>query len=704
MDVGLQAALVDGGLNIHLYPENPVLAYRNFKVNKDNYIFLGKDNSIRADVDLLADDGTGLKIYGEPKDSVNDLTVSVNQVNLGELSAVLPYMPKLSGMLSGDVHVTDDSQHKQLSAMASLTADNFKYEDMPLGNVGIDAVYLPKTGGEHQASAFISSNGKEVLACNGTYFDRNGGSFEGDAQLHDFPLQMLNGFMAGTDVALKGIAGGDLRVNGSLDKPVINGSLDLDSAHIYSDVYGFDLRTDERALDIKDSRIIFSDYRLFSTGKEPMMLNGTFDMSDFERMRMDFAMRAKNFELINTRKKAQSMLFGKVYANYVGTLKGTTDNLSLRGKLEVLDRTDVTYILKDSPLSVDDRLHDLVQFTNFKDSTQTAQPEKAVDGGMDITMGISISDAAIFHCNLSDDGQSYVKLEGGGDMTLRMTQQGDMRMTGLFTTNSGEMKYQLPVIPLKTFQIVQGSYVQFTGDVMNPTLNIAAKERTKAVVTEDDRQRSVAFDVGVKITKPLNDMGLEFTIEAPEDLNIQNQLASMSAEQRGKAAVTMMATGMYMTDETMMSGSGFKANNALNAFLQSEIQNIAGSALKTIDINLGVESGTSQTGTSTTDYSFQFAKRFWGNRISVIIGGKVSTGADATNSAESFINNVSVEYRLDQGATRYVKAFYDRDTQDPLEGQLTKTGAGLVLRRKTNKLGELFIFRNKSKKKTAGKN
>ena len=704
VDVGLQAALVDGGLNIHLYPENPVLAYRNFKVNKDNYIFLGKDNSIRADVDLLADDGTGLKIYGEPKDSVNDLTVSVNQVNLGELSAVLPYMPKLSGMLSGDVHVTDDSQHKQLSAMASLTADNFKYEDMPLGNVGIDAVYLPKTGGEHHASAFISSNGEEVLACNGTYFDRDGGTFEGDAQLHDFPLQMLNGFMAGTDVALKGIAGGDLRVNGSLDKPVINGSLDLDSAHIYSDVYGFDLRTDERALDIKDSRIIFSDYRLFSTGREPMVLNGTFDMSDFERMRMDFAMRANNFELINTRKKAQSMLFGKVYANYVGTLKGTTDNLSLRGKLEVLDRTDVTYILKDSPLSVDDRLHDLVQFTNFKDSTQTAQPEKAVDGGMDITMGISISDAAIFHCNLSDDGQSYVKLEGGGDMTLRMTQQGDMRMTGLFTTNSGEMKYQLPVIPLKTFQIVQGSYVQFTGDVMNPTLNIAAKERTKAVVTEDDKQRSVAFDVGVKITKPLNDMGLEFTIEAPEDLNIQNQLASMSAEQRGKAAVTMMATGMYMTDETMMSGSGFKANNALNAFLQSEIQNIAGSALKTIDINLGVESGTSQTGTSTTDYSFQFAKRFWGNRISVIIGGKVSTGADATNSAESFINNVSVEYRLDQGATRYVKAFYDRDTQDPLEGQLTKTGAGLVLRRKTDKLGELFIFRNKSKKKTAGKN
>lgn len=274
-----------------------------------------------------------------------------------------------------------------------------------------------------------------------------------------------------------------------------------------------------------------------------------------------------------------------------------------------------------------------------------------------------------------------------------------MRLTGRFTAGSGEMKYALPVIPLKTFQLVEGSYIDFLGDMMNPTLNIAAKERVKATVTENDAPRSVNFDVGIAITKPLDQMGLEFTIEAPEDLSVQNQLAAMTPEQRGKTAVTMLATGMFITDEGGTSGSGFKANDALNAFLQSEIQNIAGSALRTIDINLGVESGTSATGTEQTDYSFQFAKRFWGNRISIIIGGKVSTGADAENSAESFIDNVSIEYRLDKSSTRHVKVFYDRNTNDPLEGQLTKTGAGLVLRRKSNRLGELFIFRTPKPKK-----
>jgi hypothetical protein len=190
-------------------------------------------------------------------------------------------------------------------------------------------------------------------------------------------------------------------------------------------------------------------------------------------------------------------------------------------------------------------------------------------------------------------------------------------------------------------------------------------------------------------------MGLEFTIEAPEDLTIQNQLTAMSLEQRSKVAVAMLATGMYVTDDLLSGGttSGFKASNALNAFLQSEIQNIAGSALKTIDLTVGMESGTSTTGTTTTDYSFQFAKRFWNDRISVVIGGKVSTGQDANNSAESFIDNIAVEYRLDNSSTRYVKVFYDRSTRDPLEGQLVRTGAGLVLRRKTDRLGELFIFK-----------
>jgi hypothetical protein len=100
------------------------------------------------------------------------------------------------------------------------------------------------------------------------------------------------------------------------------------------------------------------------------------------------------------------------------------------------------------------------------------------------------------------------------------------------------------------------------------------------------------------------------------------------------------------------------------------------------------------TGAAQTDYNFSFAKRFWGNRISIIIGGKVSSGNDAQNTGMSIINNVSIEYRLDNSGTRYVKAFYNKDTESILDSEVMEMGGSLVLRRKTEKLSELFIFRN----------
>ena len=45
--------------------------------------------------------------------------------------------------------------------------------------------------------------------------------------------------------------------------------------------------------------------------------------------------------------------------------------------------------------------------------------------------------------------------------------------------------------------------------------------------------------------------------------------------------------------------------------------------------------------------------------------------------------------------TRYVRLFYDKNYESVLEGEITETGVGLVLRKKLDKLSELFIFKKK---------
>lgn len=694
VNLGVRADLIGSdGIRLQLYPRNPVLAFRRFTVNEDNYIYVNRADTVQANIDLLADDGTAVRLYSTPQDSTIDLTLSVSKLNLGELTALFPYVPSISGFMDADVHLV--KQQENMSVGVNTNVKDMAYEQTLLGNIGLDMVYLPEADGRHYVNGNVVRNNAEVMVIDGFYKDEDGGTLDANLEMTRFPLDLLNGFM-GEVIGLSGYAAGSLAVSGSASAPLMDGELKLDSAHLYSAPYGFDFVMEDRALSIAGSKLKFDDYKFLSKRTEPLVIAGEIDFSQLDKVRLDLLMKAHNFELINSPRTEQSLVFGKVYTDYEGTLRGTPDYLKLRGMLTILDRTDVTYILKDTPLSVDDRLSDLVQFVDFTDSVNV-EKERPSLLGLDMTLGISISDAARVHCELSSDGESYVNIEGGGDLTMKYTPQGELSLVGRYTAISGEMKYELPVIPLKTFNIVSGSYVDFTGDAMNPTLNITAKERVKASVTENEVSRSVAFDVGISITKPLSQMGLEFTLEAPDDQTVQNQLAAMSREQRAKLAVSMLATGMYLI-EGNSGGTPFNTNNALNAFLQSEIQNIAGSALKTIDMSLSVEDGTSADGTTTTDYSFRFAKRFWGNRVNVIVGGKVSTGQDAENNAESFIDNISLEYRLDKSATRYVRLFYDRNTRDPLEGQLVETGAGLVLRRKTDNLGELFIFRSNRKK------
>ena len=130
---------------------------------------------------------------------------------------------------------------------------------------------------------------------------------------------------------------------------------------------------------------------------------------------------------------------------------------------------------------------------------------------------------------------------------------------------------------------------------MNPTLNITANETTKSTVGgTSGNGRTVEFTSGVIVTKTLNDMGLEFTIDAPEDMTIHNQLQSMSKEERGKLAVTMLTTGMYLADGNT---SSFTMNSALSAFLNSQINQISGKALRTLDLNFGVENSFGNNGT-----------------------------------------------------------------------------------------------------------
>ena len=691
--IGAQAEVVDGGINLRLMPDRPTLGYKEFALNKDNYVFLGSSGKIKAKVDLRADDGMGIRLYSEESDpdALQDLTLSLHKFNLEEITSVIPYAPRMSGMLNGDYHVIQDA-NGQFSVAGDMGVQNMTYERCPIGNISTELVYLQKENDAHAVEARLMMDDNEIGLLTGTYYNEGEGSLDATLQLEHLPLNIVNGFVPDQLCGLQGYGEGTLTLQGTLSRPEVNGEVLLSNSYLESIPYGVKLRFDDDPVRIQHSNLLFENFTVYAYNNNPLNVQGNVNFSDLERIMVNLRMQASNFQIIGVKEHTKSVAYGKAFVNVFAMMNGPLDNLNMRGRLDVLGSTDMGYILRDTPITTDNQLDDLVKFTDFSDTTQTAVTRPPINGfRMDMTL--NVSNGAHIMAYMNADHSNYIDLMGGGTLRMLYSPADNLQLTGRYTLSNGEMKYALPIIPLKTFHIQDGSYIEFTGEPMNPTLNITAIEHTKATVTGGNGVgRSVNFDCGVSITRTLNDMGLEFTLDAPEDMQLHSELQAMGREQRGKLAVTMLTTGMYLADGNTKP---FSMNSALSSFLSSEISNLTGNALRTLDLSFGLDNSTDATGQTHTNYSFKFAKRFLNNRLKLAIGGKVTTGNELPGGRNnSFFDNVSLEYRLDDTANKYLNLFFENNSYDWLDGYTQKYGGGFIWRRTLQNFTDIFRFKD----------
>ena len=693
--IGAQAEVVDSGLSLHLVPARPTLGYKEFAVNKDNFLFLGVSGKVKAKVDLRADDGMGIRLYSEDTDpdALQDLTLSLHQFNLEEITSVIPYAPRMSGMLNGDYHVVQDGSG-QFSVAGDMGVRNMTYERCPIGNISTEMVYLQKENDAHAVEARLMMDDNEIGLLEGTYYNEGEGSLDATMQLEHLPLNIVNGFVPDQLCGLQGYGEGTLTIQGPLSRPDVNGEIFLSNSYLESVPYGVKLRFDDDPVRIQHSNLLFENFTVYAHNDNPLNVQGNVNFSNLEKIMVNLRMQANNFQIIGTKEHAKSVAYGKAFVNVFAMMNGPLDDLNMRGRLDVLGTTDMGYILRDTPITTDNQLDDLVKFTDFSDTAQIAVTRPPITGfRMDMTL--NVSKGAHIMAYMNADHSNYIDLMGGGTLRMLYSPADNLQLTGRYTLSNGEMKYALPIIPLKTFHIQDGSYIEFTGDPMNPTLNIAAVEHTKATVTGTTGVgRSVAFDCGVNITRTLNDMGLEFTLDAPEDMQLHGELQTMGVEQRGKLAVTMLTTGMYLADGNTKP---FSMNSALSSFLSSEISNLTGNALRTLDLSFGMDNSTDAAGQTHTDYSFKFAKRFLNNRLKLSVGGKVTTGEEMPGGRNnSFFDNVSLEYRLDDTANKYLNVYFQNNSYDWLDGYTQKYGGGFIWRRTLQNFTDIFRFKDDS--------
>ena len=448
--IGAQAEVVDGGINLRLMPDRPTLGYKEFALNKDNYVFLGSSGKIKAKVDLRADDGMGIRLYSEESDpdALQDLTLSLHKFNLEEITSVIPYAPRMSGMLNGDYHVVQDASG-QFSVAGDMGVRNMTYERCPIGNISTEMVYLQKEDDAHAVEARLMMDDEEIGLLTGTYYNKGEGMMDATLQLEHLPLNIVNGFVPDQLCGLQGYGEGTLTLQGTLSRPEVNGEVYLSNSYLESIPYGVKLRFDDDPVRIQHSNLLFENFTVYAYNNNPLNVQGNVNFSDLERIMVNLRMQASNFQIIGVKEHSKSVAYGKAFVNVFAMMNGPLENLNMRGRLDVLGSTDMGYILRDTPITTDNQLDDLVKFTDFSDTTQTAVTRPPINGfRMDMTL--NVSNGAHIMAYMNADHSNYIDLMGGGTLRMLYSPADNLQLTGRYTLSNGEMKYALPIIPLKT--------------------------------------------------------------------------------------------------------------------------------------------------------------------------------------------------------------------------------------------------------------
>ncbi len=692
---GCKADFLDSLVYLTFGPKEPIIGYKTWELNRDNYLSY-KYAAREVDADIRLTYGNShlfLTTDDRRRKSVEGVHVDIQNIELADWLVASPFVTPMSGSISANIFV--DLPRQGVEAAGTIDIDDYTYANMRVGSFHTSVDYRLDSIGGNDVKALLWLDNSQVLTLTGYLSNDNPKSVQAALSIDGLPLSVANAFFPPNMGALSGDLNSSLSIGGTLSAPLVDGFIRFDSATTTFRSIGTSLAFDNTEIPIHGSRIYFNDYGIRGANKSPLNINGIVDFSQLSAIGINLDLSARNFEPIHIGESRTAMIYGSAFMDVAARIRGTLDNLSVRGRVSLLSGTNATYVMQDSKLQAGQDYSDMVTFVSFADTVQTyetiASKKSGTGMNMTATVDIDIDQGVQLGINLSADGKNRIDLVGGGNLLYTMSALGDSRFTGRYTLTGGFVRYNPPIISQKLFNIQDGSYVLWNGDIADPTLHIKAVETQRSLVKEGDKgSRPVNFDITIFITNTLSNLGISFDLATTDDLAIQNELQGLTAEQRSSKAINMLLYNSY-SDLTSVSSSNM-VGNPLNSFLEYELNTWAQKTLKGVDLSFGIDDyGDDGTGTQRTDYSYKFSKSLFDNRLKVVVGGSYATNQDATqNLKENLIDDISLEYRLTKRENMYLKVFRHTGYESIIEGEITQTGVGFLYRKQVMSLLDLF--------------
>lgn len=703
--------LSTGYTSIKVIPQKLLLGGHAWTLDSNNYILadttglLFHEFAFSRDTQSIAING----IIGA--DTTAGLLISFHQFEAAQLNDLLSgYHVNIGGVTNGTATLSGLTGKPALNA--DLSVKDIQWYGDTLGSAEFYARWDSKED-KVTVNGEVTRGGVKNIQISGAYYILGKGDrLDFTARLQKTYLRSFAHYLKGLASDVSGIASGELYLRGSSAKPELTGKVILQKVGFTIDYLRTSYSFSSEVTVLKD-KFVFKDIALNDIKGNQAIVNGEIRHRYLDDFYLDFDIKAKKTQVLNTGKKDNDVFYGVAYATGNVAIKGPLDYIVMDIGLAAEKGTAI-YLPLSNPEEV--TRSGFITFINKEQPVAEAEEAGPDFSGIELNMEFDINTNArlslIFDEKIGDVIEGY----GEGTLTMKISPSEDLRMWGNISVESGKYLFTMQNVINKSFTIEKGGSLKWSGNPYQATIDISALYSRRVglydLFQDSSFRKLTPVDLKLHLTDELFNPNISFDIKVHNvDPNTETQIKRLinTEEEMYRQAVSLLVMSRFTTPSEVSNRSNVSSSSVvgMNAYemLSNQLSNWASQISNQVNFGVNYRPGDALT---SEELQVAMSTSLFNDRVTIDGNvGVANTGANANNqNTSNLVGDFNVEVKASRDGHVRLKAF-NRSNNNSLinnvNSQYTQ-GVGAFYRVEFNTFADLYqkirdVFRKKSRKR-----
>lgn len=714
----------NGSHELKLNPEL-TLNSQAWKVSPGNYLQFLPEGLVANELNI-SNGAQAINVNSEIKTATAPLKLDFTRFDLSTISNMLENKKDLvKGEVDGTITL---EKHEKANAFSSdLTISNFVFQSVPIGTVKVKANNHANPQ-LYDINLDVNGPGNDI-SLNGTYnvaTKENALNFI--LAIRSLNMKTIEPFTFGQVTRMSGSVDGKISIKGGVETPDLNGKLHFKESALNPTFIDSYLKIPDGSLGFENHKVIFRDFTIVDSLDHKALLSGNVNIKDLKNPDLDIRLKSEDFLAMNTTKQDNSLYFGTVFLNSDISIRGNINTPVVKAKMRLNKGSQITYIKPESEVGKEENkgIVEFVDSLNTKKNIMTRQNDTieqiTMMKGIDLDASITFDKEVQLKMLVDQQSGDSLYIVGGGTLNFTLDRSGKTTLTGKYSIQDGGYHLTISEVVQRDFRIEPGSSVTWSGDLLDAYVDIKAIYTIKtspidliqndlAGVDELERNKyrnMLTFLVYLKMNGFLSSPEISFDIQlAPKDKGAVNGTVNSKLEelrgdetQLNKQVFALLTLRRFISDNPLDNGGGggglsSASRTSASKVLTQQLSSLSQKYIKGVDLDLGVNSfedySTGQE-QGRTQLQIGVSKQLFKDKVTIRVGGNVELEGERArqNNASDVAGNINIDYKLTEDGRYKLRGFRQNQYENPIEGEITKTGVGVVYVRNYNKLRELF--------------